>query len=364
MAGLLAWAADVVGKNERNGGDEEDQIPLVFTEEQQRYVDELGRKATTLSRSIQDLRLRLPPPDISQRLPHLLAHSLASNAALALQLDSHSATREQAQVREQTLLEENSAYENAISICEARIEEKTHEADSLLRKLKELEDVEESLKAEQEDAQASLDERYYKSSSESRVPPADTEAVKSVMLEKLESKKNDLSSMEEKVQELEKSWAAIQERALKQPSPGPSLHQLSSYIKPKKAMLGFAFTAQREKTLDKQLHTLIEQLAAKQAQAEGIVGEIHSNEMELERLNSLCRRYESFNVEGNAARNRFTRTNSDRGFGSDHEVDAHSYLPYSSATRNESQTRLMYLRSAFVVYILALQVLVFIKISF
>lgn len=39
-------------------------------------------------------------------------------------------------MREQTLLEENSAYENAISICEARIEEKTHEADSLLRKLK------------------------------------------------------------------------------------------------------------------------------------------------------------------------------------------------------------------------------------
>ncbi|XP_009131509.1 uncharacterized protein LOC103856171 [Brassica rapa] len=345
MAGLLAWAADVVGKNGKDGGgdEEEDQIPLVLTEEQQRYVDELGRKATTLSRSIQDLRLRLPPPDISQRLPHLLAHSLASNAALALQLDSHSATREQAQVREQTLLEENSAYENAISICEARIEEKTHEADSLVRKLKELEDVEESLKAEQEDAQASLDERYYKSSSESRVPPADdTEAVKSVMLEKLESKKNDLSSMEEKVQELERSWAAIQERALKQPSP-----------------------AQREKTLDKQLHTLIEQLAAKQAQAEGIVGEIHSNEMELERLNSLCRRYESFNVEVNAARNRFKRTNSDRGFGSDHEVDAsHSYLPYSSATRNESQTRLMYLRSAFVVYILALQVLVFIKISF
>ncbi|CAH8364674.1 unnamed protein product [Eruca vesicaria subsp. sativa] len=342
MAGLLAWAADVVGKNGKDGDDEKDPIPLVFTEEQQRYVDELSRKATTLSRSIQDLRLRLPPPDISQRLPHLLAHSLASNAALALQLDSHSATREQAQVREQTLLEENSAYENAISICEERIEEKTHEADSLLRKLKELEDVEESLKAEQEDAQASLDERYCKSSSESRVLHADTEAVKSVMLEKLESKKNDLSSMEEKVQELERSWAAIQERALKQPSP-----------------------AQREKTLDKQLHTLIEQLAAKQAQAEGIVAEIRSNEMELERLNSLWRRNESFNVEGNAARNRFKRTNSDRGFGSDHEVDANSsYLPYSSATRNESQTRLMYLRSAFVVYILALQVLVFIKISF
>ncbi|KAJ0243595.1 hypothetical protein HA466_0196280 [Hirschfeldia incana] len=341
MAGLLAWAADVVGKNGKDGSDEKDRIPLVFTEEQQRYVDELGRKATTLSRSIQDLRLRLPPPDISQRLPHLHAHSLASNAALTLQLDSHSATREQAQVREQMLVEENSEYENAITICETKIEEKRVEADSLLTKWK-LEDVEESLKTEREDAQ---DEN----SVESVVQPdgngkdgVDTEAMKYGLLQKLESKKNDLSSMEEKVQELERSWAVIQERALKQPSP-----------------------AQREKTLDKQLHSLIEQLAAKQAQAEGIVGEIRSNEMELERLNSLWRRYESFNVvEGNPARNRFKRTNSDRGFGSDHEVDAHSYLPYSTVTRNETQTRLMYLRSAFVVYILALQVLVFIKISF
>ncbi|XP_010492442.1 PREDICTED: uncharacterized protein LOC104769836 [Camelina sativa] len=348
MAGLLAWAADVVGKNGKEGDDEKDRIPLVFTEEQQRYVDELGRKATTLSRSIHDLRLRLPPPDISQRLPHLLAHSLASNAALTLQLDSHSATREQAQMREQTLLEENSAYENAISTCETKLDEKRTEADSLLRKLKELEDVEENLKTEQEDAQASLEASQSKSSGESVVQrdgngrdEVDTEAMKSFMLEKLESKKNDLSSMEEKVQDLERSWAVIQERALKQPSP-----------------------AQREKTLDKQLHSLIEQLAAKQAQAEGIVGEIHSNEMELERLNSLWRRYESFNVEGNAARNRFKRTNSDRGFGSDQEVDGHSYLPYTSATRNETQTRLMYLRSAFVVYILALHVLVFIKISF
>ncbi|CAH2072661.1 unnamed protein product [Thlaspi arvense] len=127
----------------------------------------------------------------------------------------------------------------------------------------------------------------------------------------------DLSSIEEKVQELERSWAVIQERALKQPSP-----------------------AQREKTLDKQLHSLIEQLAAKQR---GLLARFHSNEMELERLNNLSRRYESLNVEGNTARNRFKRTNSDRGFGSDHEVDAHSYLPYSSATRNETQTRLMYL---------------------
>ena len=97
MAGLLAWAADVVGKSgpQNNEEDDPNSIPIVFTTEQQNYAQELDRKAASLSRSIQDLRLRLPPPDISQRLPHLHAHSLASNAALALQLNSHSATREQ-----------------------------------------------------------------------------------------------------------------------------------------------------------------------------------------------------------------------------------------------------------------------------
>jgi hypothetical protein len=97
MAGLLAWAADVVKASGAQSNEEDDpnSIPLVFTAEQQNYAQELNRKAASLSRSIHDLRLRLPPPDISQRLPHLHAHSLASNAALALQLNSHSATREQ-----------------------------------------------------------------------------------------------------------------------------------------------------------------------------------------------------------------------------------------------------------------------------
>ncbi|KAG2300395.1 hypothetical protein Bca52824_036867 [Brassica carinata] len=105
-----------------------------------------------------------------------------------MQLDSHSVTREQAQMREQTLVEENSANESAISICETK-----------KRKEK---DGEESLKTEQE---ASLDERHSKGSGETAIQPdgngkdgADTEAMKFVMLQKLESKKNDLSSMEEK----------------------------------------------------------------------------------------------------------------------------------------------------------------------
>lgn len=98
MAGLLAWAADVVGGG--GGSNDEDDaanatIPIIFTPEQQRYAIELDQKSASLSRSIQDLRLRIPPADIAQRLPHLHAHSLASSAALALQLNAHSSTREQ-----------------------------------------------------------------------------------------------------------------------------------------------------------------------------------------------------------------------------------------------------------------------------
>lgn len=61
--------------------------------------------------------------------------------------------------------------------------------------------MEENLKTEQEDAQASLDARQSRISSETVIQPdgngkdgADTEAMKSFMLEKLESKKNDLVS--------------------------------------------------------------------------------------------------------------------------------------------------------------------------
>ncbi|KAI5442633.1 hypothetical protein KIW84_011608, partial [Lathyrus oleraceus] len=95
MAGLLAWAADVVGGAGGSESGTEDSIPILFTDSQKTYVRELDHKFNSLQRSIQDLRLRLPPPDISQRLPHLHAHSLASNNALALQLNAHSSTRHQ-----------------------------------------------------------------------------------------------------------------------------------------------------------------------------------------------------------------------------------------------------------------------------
>ncbi|KAJ6368312.1 hypothetical protein OIU78_000827 [Salix suchowensis] len=119
---------------------------------------------------------------------------------------------------------------------------------------------------------------------------------------------------------------------------------------------GLLLAAQREKLLDKQLHSLMEQLAAKQAQAEGLVGEIHLKEMELERLKGLWRMIESSNVEGNTARNRFGRSTSEKGSAStDYMVDK---LPYSTGGRTEHQERPMLLRSAFVMYILFLNIVV------
>ncbi|XP_012491377.1 spindle pole body component 110 [Gossypium raimondii] len=351
MAGLLAWAADVVGGHGGNSNQDDDfnNIPLIFSPEQQQYVQELDRKASSLTRLIQDLRLRLPPPDISQRLPHLHAHSLASNAALALQLNAHSSTREQAQLREETLQQENTAYENAIPDCDGKIHEKVQEADMLRSKLKEMDEIEKNLRAELEDAETNFHASHSRKLADSVVEStmsaedeSNAEASKkSAILDKLEKKKNELISMEETVKDLENKWESIQSKASKQLSP-----------------------AQREKALDKQLHSLIEQLAAKQAQAEGLIGEIHSKEKELERLSGLWTKLESSNAEATAARNRFGRGSSDRGSSSDFSVDYNPKLPYYTGGRSENQQRLMLLRSAFVLYILALHILVFIRISF
>ncbi|KAJ4974954.1 hypothetical protein NE237_008128 [Protea cynaroides] len=345
MAGLLAWAADVVGGGgQSNDEDERNGFPVVkFTTEQQQYAQELEVKAASLSRSIQDLRLRIPPPDISQRLPHLHAHSLASNADLALQLNAHSSTREEAQLREVALQDENAAYQKAITNCEKKIQEKLQEAVMLQSKLQEMDLVEKCSRADLETMQMELSQ-----SSESSVHPStkhedrnDAKSLKAATLEKLDNKKKELSSMEEKIKGLEEKWTQVQHDSLRKPSP-----------------------AQREKILDKQLHSLIEQLAAKQAQAEGLVSEIHLKEQELEKLNGLWRRLESGNTEVNSAKNRFVRGSLGRGSSDYSHIVDFSSRPSHVGGRTESQQRLMLLRSAFVLYILALHVLVFIKISF
>ncbi|KAJ9682958.1 hypothetical protein PVL29_018805 [Vitis rotundifolia] len=228
MAGLIAWAADVVGGGgQSNDEDDANSIPIVFSSDQLYYVRELDGKAASLRRTIQDLRLRIPPSDISQRLPHLHAHSLASNADLAQQLNSHSATRQQAQLRAETLQEENAAYEKAILNCENKIQEKLQEAEFLKMKLKEMDENENNLRIELESAQPTLNTSQSRKSGDVVVESkttieaqADTDASRSSILDKLESKRKELSSMEETVQDLEKKWSKVQDNALKQPSPG------------------------------------------------------------------------------------------------------------------------------------------------
>ncbi|MCE2056185.1 hypothetical protein HAX54_044192 [Datura stramonium] len=340
MAGLLAWAADVVGGAQSNDEDDNpNSIPLIFTPEQQSYLLDLDRKSTSLTHMVY-WELSLP--------------SLREQVL-------------QAQLREITLQEENAEYEKAISDYENKIREKSQEADLLRSKLQRLEEllrqpvakitvnvnffvkpganemalIEENLQLELERAQPAAASESVKSNDclvkNNGEDQEDEELANSALLGKLEEKKKELTSMEEAVHDLEKKWAEVQDYALQQPSP-----------------------AQREKILDKQLHSLIEQLASKQAQAEGLANEVHLKEMELERLNGLWRKLEASSGDINATRNRYARSSIDRGrVSSDYIID-----PRQKPSRLENLHKLMLLRSAFVVYILALHILVFIKISF
>ncbi|KAG0449286.1 hypothetical protein HPP92_027403 [Vanilla planifolia] len=346
MAGLLAWAADVVGAGVPGNDEEEDDNlapPIVFTPEQQRRALELDQAAAALRRSIQDLRLRIPPEHISQSLPHLHADTIASSAALALQLNAHSTTREQAQLREVSLHEENAAYENAISNCQKKIQEKRNEANQLQSRLEEMEFIEKDLKEKLEKTEAELksEQSMLSTGHGSSVEKDDlvNEPSVGVKSEELQEKKAELNLMEEMVQRLEEEFSLVQQESIKKPSP-----------------------AQREKTLEKQLHSLIEQLTSKQAQAECFINEIQTKEKELEKLNNIRKKLDSSCTDIGSARNRFGRSmavSAAADYG-----DEIYYRPTSAGARAENLQKLMLLRSAFVLYILALHVIVFIKISF
>ncbi|KAL6008311.1 hypothetical protein ACLOJK_033817 [Asimina triloba] len=74
------------------------------------------------------------------------------------------------------------------------------------------------------------------------------------------------------------------------------------------------------------------------AQAERLVGEIHVNELELEKLNTVRRHLENGNVETNAARNRFGRSSSMLGF-ANYIVETPD-RPYAGG-RSENQQKLL-----------------------
>ncbi|XP_020572345.1 uncharacterized protein LOC110019114 [Phalaenopsis equestris] len=348
MAGLLAWAADVVGGSGMGNEEEDDDIRLpllIFTPEQQQRVLELDRAAAALRRSIKDLRLRIPPEHISQRLPHLHAHTMASSAALALQLNAHSTTREQAQLREVSVQDENAAYEKVISNCQKKNQEKQNESNELQTRLKELDFIEKDLKENLEKIEAEVrsSQSIVAESGSNYAEQVDLldEHLKGVKSEELEEKKAELNSLDVMVQRLEEEWSLVQNESIKKPSP-----------------------AQREKALEKQLHSLIEQLTAKQAQAENLIVEIRTKKKELENLSNMQMKLDTNSTDVSTTRNRFNRgmTGTDPAY-ADYVGD--SYCRSSTAgIRKESLQKLMLLRSAFVLYILALHVIVFIKISF
>lgn len=345
MSSILAWAADVVGGAATDDDYTNIQIPIeiAFSREQQQHALNLDQKASSLRKSINELKSRIPPAHIWQRLPHLHARTIASNADLALQLNAHSTTKEQAQLREITLQEENVAYEKAISNCETKIQEARQEADLLEAKLKEMDLVEKNLKTILEKELKGME------SIQSSLQTNGSNNIKDSHLEKdlnndkrqeLEEKKKEMSSMEEKVRKLEEAWLVVQEESISQPS-----------------------TAQREKLLEKQLHSLVEQLTAKQAQAEGLMEEIRAKEREVQRLNGLRRRNDDTSVDASSvSRNRFSRGNLTSFGGADYSSDVFSRRLGGGKT--DEQQRLMLFRSAFIIYILILHVIVFIKISF
>uniref|UniRef100_A0ACD5VA50 Uncharacterized protein n=1 Tax=Avena sativa TaxID=4498 RepID=A0ACD5VA50_AVESA len=210
------------------------------------------------------------------------------------------------------------------------------EASLLQSNLKEMEIAELDLKAKVDNATKEQEATQHKASTASEATGnalLDAESLINLKAKDLEEKKGELKLLEDKVQRLDSAWSLVEEESLKTPSP-----------------------AQREKVLEKQLHSLIEQLTAKQAQAERLITDIHGKEKDLERLNSIHRNLHSSSSE---SRSRF----SGGLLSGDEDPGAKGVRVRPGGARTEGQRRLMALRSAFVLYILALHVVVFIKIS-
>lgn len=373
MAGLLAWAADVVGGNANangNGNGVQYTVLPKFSGEEEAYLRELDQKATSLQRTLQLLRQRIP-----QSLPHLHTHTSASNSALTLELHAHSATRLQAQQREVSLQEENAAYGKAIAATQQQITEKSKEVHQLDAKLKDIDEFGRNQRNELEELQALLQERENNGPGDE--PKRDSEqdslylsSLVTVKLEDLENKRNELKLWEEKLIELEEKWTITQHNLAQQPSP-----------------------AQREKELERRLRSLTEQLVTKQAQAEAFANERNALEFQLEAANETRRQLHLVNAETNFKRNKIgssgiisTMTPASGTYDIS-ESKVHSEVSKSAICprvvkaflesgskltqavdafcfKTGGHRRFMLFRSLIAVYILALHIVVFIIISF
>ncbi|XP_024381402.1 uncharacterized protein [Physcomitrium patens] len=295
MAGLLAWAADVVVGN----GSESADRTLHFTPQQRQAVSALDARAAALQHSLQLLRQRMPPSNIAQRLPHLHADSLASHSALALEKHAHSATLNQLQAREASLQAENENYAKALAARQQHAREKAQETLQLAATLEEIEATEVKLRADLERLQKAVALRDGLASSavstdkkglQDDSKRSDFSAIQDVSTleeQELQSIKLELARWEGKVIRLEKEWEALQHNTSRTPSP-----------------------AQREKELERRLRTLTEQLVTKQAQAESLANERNALELRLVQANEARQNLLSGNGDLDFKRNKIGRSSS------------------------------------------------------
>lgn len=270
----MAWAADVVG----GSGAGSDDHTLRMTPQQWQAVSALDARAAALQHSLQQIRQRMPPAHIAERLPHLHADSVAAHSALALEIHAHSATREQLQLRETSLQAENAAYAKALTARQEHIRQKAQEARHLEGSLQEMEHRETQLRDELEQLQVALAEKKSSASQAMSIEMQQTEddsklndetnakGVRSSDEQELEIIKTELENWKTKVSKLEEEWMSLQQNTARWPSP-----------------------VQREKDLERRLRSLTEQLVTKQAQLESLANERNALELGLERANTAGR---------------------------------------------------------------------------
>uniref|UniRef100_A0A0E0QMS0 Uncharacterized protein n=1 Tax=Oryza rufipogon TaxID=4529 RepID=A0A0E0QMS0_ORYRU len=357
MSGILAWAADVVGGAGAANDDEADDARAVasaaMTPEQRLRAADLDAKAASLRRSIHDLRLRVPPPHVAQRLPHLHAHSLASSAALALQLNAHSSTKEQQSSscnyssRAGCYLHPYLKLKTSAATCFGSLPPFRIAADLRFPAISAM-----KTNMRPNDTFNTISRKALQREITLQEENAAYEKAISNCRQKIQEKQMEVTLLRSNLKEME-----ISEQDLKAQLDNAQNEQYASQNKASAAASDNTGNAlmEAESLINLKSNDLKEK-NEELAQAEGLIVDVHAKEKELERLNNLHKNLQSRNNDGSVARNPFRAVHEDS--------DAKAVRrPYQFGLRTEGLKRLMILRSAFVLYILVLHIVVFIKLS-
>ncbi|KAI5078931.1 hypothetical protein GOP47_0006602 [Adiantum capillus-veneris] len=287
MAGLLAWAADVVtGNGQQKQEEEEEQeapwrgIRLRLGTEEQEEVRQLEERAAALHQTIQHLRLRIPPPDISRSLPQLHADSLAAHSALTSELNAHQMTQKESETREASLRVENAAYAKAIAAVQGQLQGKRQERSLLNARIQEMENEESGMRVVLDRLPRSLAKKdgVVLEGTVKENPPILSSSDKSLKEgEELQRTRAELRMWENKVARLEQEWLNLLQNSTRYPS-----------------------AAQCEKELERRLRILSEQLVAKQGQSDALAEERNTLQLRLSQVSEIHRQGFVKDIQGNS----------------------------------------------------------------